>query len=96
MSKIRIVSDGTPMGTKVFNHDGTQIEGVQSIKLCISCDELALAEMTFTDIGCEFVANNTIAEVKRLRRLVSWASGKLLDANRDDDASKLLSLIDGD
>ncbi len=33
------------------------------------------------------------AEIKRLRGLISWASGKLLDAGQDIDAETLLDKL---
>ena len=57
MNQIKIVSDGTPCGTKVFNHDGVPIEGVTSIKLHIDLGTLMAAEITFINVQAEITAN---------------------------------------
>lgn len=53
MSKpIRIVSDGTGPGTKVFDASGHQLEGVSSVRWEIRAgDDRAVATITFDDIS---------------------------------------------
>lgn len=48
---MRITSDGTPIGTKVFNEDGTEIKGIVSLN--ISADHsgvFAAVRLFFTEI----------------------------------------------
>jgi hypothetical protein len=42
---VKIVSDGTPCGTKVLREDGSEIEGVSGINWNIEVDQFAVARI---------------------------------------------------
>ena len=50
MSRVRIESDGTPYGTRVFNKDGTEIPLVTEIDWHLSMDGLATARITLFNV----------------------------------------------
>ena len=57
MISIRIVSDGTPMNTHVFNHDGAEIKGITRIDMVLGVrDCLATAVLEFTAPELEMIA----------------------------------------
>ena len=81
--QIRIISDGTPYGTKVLNSDGAEIPGITSIKISISIDTLCTAVVEFTDVMLEMSAipaeaNETTVSFEKalwqLHPLKQWAN----------------------
>lgn len=57
MNSIKVVSDGTPMNTKVFNHSGAEIQGITSIIMKISADTFMTAVLTFENVQAEIIAD---------------------------------------
>ena len=57
-NRIKIISDGTPQGTSVFDYDGKNItDGVTNIKLEIGVDTLMTAVITYTNVECSIYAD---------------------------------------
>jgi len=49
--QIRIVSDGTPFGTKVFDAEGSEIKGcITKVEWSIEGGKVAQATLTFSDV----------------------------------------------
>lgn len=58
MSKIKIVSDGTAHGTKLYNSDGSLIQNITSIKISpIVPNSLVTATVEFCNIELDMVLN---------------------------------------
>ena len=60
MTKLKIVSDGTPAGTKVFTEDGKQIEGVYFISWEIDAGSLPRATISVHNVPVELVSEFTV------------------------------------
>lgn len=57
---IKIISDGTPYGTHIFNEDGTEIKGVTEITWHIDAsDDTAIATLKFAFVQVEVTAEHT-------------------------------------
>jgi hypothetical protein len=56
--RVRIVSDGTPLGTKVFNADGTPMDmgRVTKVEWSIEADGIGVARVTLRDVEIDTVA----------------------------------------
>ncbi|KVO11728.1 hypothetical protein WJ73_19460 [Burkholderia ubonensis] len=55
MKKVRIVSDGTPVGTRVFNYDGSEIPNIARIEImpiAPDCLVRARIEIGCVELGC--------------------------------------------
>lgn len=50
---MKIVSDGTDYGTKVFDDDGKEMEGITSIEWSISVRNYARAKIEFIGVEVE-------------------------------------------
>lgn len=58
MSKIKIVSDGTAHGTKLYNSDGNLIQNITSIKISpIVPNSLVTATVEFCNVELEMITN---------------------------------------
>ncbi len=56
---IRIVSDGTAWGTKVFDSEGKRIERIVSVEILpISCGEIVQARITFADVQLDVIGED--------------------------------------
>lgn len=53
---IRIVSDGTPQNTKVYNHQNKEIRGITEIDIKIREKGFAMATLTFERVEFEVLA----------------------------------------
>lgn len=61
MSKIRIKSDGTTHGTKVFNGDGSEITGITKIEILPlkgGSNEAVMARLTFCGVDLDLTADD--------------------------------------
>lgn len=56
MRMINIVSDGTPLGTKVTNMNGEELKGIKSIRWEIDADGAAVATIQFALPELEAIA----------------------------------------
>ena len=57
MPSIKVISNGTAMGTKVLNSDGDPIGGITSINLHLAVDTLMTAKIEFCGVECEIIAD---------------------------------------
>lgn len=58
MNKLKIVSDGTAHGTKLYNSDGNLIQNITSIKISpIVPNSLVTATVEFCNVELDVVAN---------------------------------------
>lgn len=54
--KLKIVSDGTPMGTKVVNAvTGEEVEGIVSVTWRITADDVSLANIELQKLPVELI-----------------------------------------
>lgn len=54
-TRVRIISDGTPRGTRVETEDGTLIKGVQSVRWHLEIDGLARASIDVLAVALDVV-----------------------------------------
>jgi len=54
-NSIRIVSDGTPMNTKILTHEGHEIRGCKALEIKIDADHCATARLDFLMSSFDFV-----------------------------------------
>jgi len=60
MIELKIISDGTPAGTKVINSKtGEEIEGVRSIEWSISYGEISVAKIELGVSSIEAIGSKT-------------------------------------
>ena len=68
--KIKIVSDGTPCGTKVLSEDGQELDYIKSINWYIDHSQLAIANISFMKVPVVLLADlqyqHNKAEMERL------------------------------
>jgi len=53
--KIKIISDGTPLGTKVLDENGIEITGICEVTWFIYPDGPARARLTFANVEIEAI-----------------------------------------
>ena len=53
---IRIVSDGHPVTTRVYNSEGYEIDGIAKITWSIDIDNIATATIEFTNVSIDAIA----------------------------------------
>ena len=53
MAVMKIVSDGSPEGTKVFGEDGHEITQISKIEITIEPQEMVTARLTFQMVKLE-------------------------------------------
>lgn len=58
MARVRIISDGTPVGTQVFDEHGKPITYVTAIKWNIESNGLATAQLTLTQVEVDIVGDD--------------------------------------
>jgi len=71
--KIKVVSDGTPLGTKVFTEDGKVIDDIQAIEYYVSVEETGRLTLLVYNVPVELTAIPSLIVPKRegfFKRLV--------------------------
>jgi hypothetical protein len=55
---MRIVSDGTPFGTKVYDADGAEIKGcITKVEWSIEVDGIGQAKLTFSNVEVDVIGD---------------------------------------
>lgn len=65
MVNVKIISDGTPSGTKVLLEDGTQIKGVTALRLTIEAGKIPKAELDIVPYSVEVQAQLDSINVRK-------------------------------
>ena len=56
--RARVLSDGTPSNTKIFDSKGNEIHGASSVKFTINAgDEFGEMEIVFTNVKADITGN---------------------------------------
>jgi hypothetical protein len=63
--KLKIISDGTPKGTKVVDEMGNRVEYVQSVQWSVKVGELSRATIEILDIPIETAVLNGKRQVRK-------------------------------
>jgi hypothetical protein len=61
-ARLRITSDGTPQGTRVFTEDGTLIRGVQLVSWHLSTSEMARCTIEVRAVAVDLVGEGSMPE----------------------------------
>lgn len=61
-TRLRVTSDGTPRGTRVFTEDGTLIRGVQLVAWHLSTGELARCTIEVRGVAVDLVGEGSMPE----------------------------------
>jgi hypothetical protein len=61
-TRLRITSDGTPRGTRVFTEDGTLVRGVQLVAWHLSTGELARCTIEVRAVAVDLVGEGSMPE----------------------------------
>lgn len=75
MKSIRIVSDGIPQNTKVYTHEGYELNGIRKISWNIEVGDLAKANVEFILPLVDIISSNVkmidqYGETKKLKYLI--------------------------
>ncbi len=68
--RLRLVSDGTPHGTRVMDQHGRMIEGVQKVQITYDIDKNALGKMVLEIVAFDCDVEIEEKNVKTKRRVL--------------------------
>jgi len=63
MKNIRIVSDGTPKGTHIYNSDGVEIDTIRTAWVSLDAEDMATASLDISAPGIEIEVDTEQVEV---------------------------------